>query len=83
MAGTIKYGIGDLPSMALTEGTVLVEIHQTGEEILFGRERPREGCREGVYEEVGRSTYDLLSYQLYLKKSFFTVVSWLSLQVFL
>lgn len=48
----IKFGISDPPTVPFTEGTLAPEIPQTPEDLEFGTQDLKQGCLEGIYEEV-------------------------------
>jgi hypothetical protein len=48
----IRLGILDLPVIPFASGVVLPTIHQSEEDLEFGREDLLAGCATGIYEEV-------------------------------
>lgn len=50
----LTFGIRDMPSVAFTEGEVLLPIPQTQEDKEFGLSLLKKGMQNGIYEEVTR-----------------------------
>lgn len=46
------FGIRDMPKIPFTEGVVLAYIPQTEDDRSFATSYLRDGCRDGVYEEI-------------------------------
>jgi hypothetical protein len=49
----IRFDILDLPSIPFTSAVVLPVIHQSREDLEFGRRDLGACCASGIYEEVG------------------------------